>query len=204
MSILNVCVLPDRVLVGTDTAAAVQDGNGGFIPGGRFHRTKAMVFDRCVVAGRGDVNLLACLWARLLGMSFEWDIERMRQLLEPNIKAAADYLRQMRGGVDPVERSEIVIAGLAEVYPAPRAYCATVELDGSVAVEEIRECMFAPGDGLGEVPAMETPMEMAAATQRQIEAFRATDPAAPIGGEFLVHVISFRGGVSAFRMGSVG
>lgn len=203
MSILNVCALPDRVLVGTDSAAAVQDGNGGFIPGGRIHRTKAMVFDRCVVAGRGDINLLACLWARLLGMSFEWDIHMLRKALEPAIKAASEHLRTYRQGVDPVERSEIVIAGWADMYSEPRAYCATVELDGSVDVQQIRECMFAPGDGLGAIPDLSTASAMAAATAQQIEAFRATDAEAPIGGEFIVHEVH-GGGVFVRRMGRVG
>lgn len=203
MSILNVCVLPDRVLVGTDSAAVIQDGAGGFIPGGRIHRTKAMVFDRCVVAGRGDVNLLACFWGQLLGMSFEWDIHMLRKALEPAIKAAGEHLRTYRQGVDPVERSEIVIAGWADMYSEPHAYCATVELDGSVDVQQIRECMFAPGDGLGAIPDLSTASAMAAATAQQIEAFRVTDPGAAIGGEFIVHEVH-GGGAFVRRMGRVG
>ena len=62
--------------------------------------------------------------------------------------------------------------------------------------------MFAPGEGLGELPPIASPVDMKAATARQVEAFRAMNPQEPIGGEFTVHEVHGWGTI-ARRMGQL-
>lgn len=209
MSIVNVAVVePMRALVAVDTAAAVIDPATGKTTK-RFAAEKAGVHGGIVAACRGNLDIVSIYLAnlRLCRQRVPFDV-LLRSL--PEQLAIVQRQFKQQAGDAPVPAmmagTEFVLAGLDETKGRIRAVVATNTTDEGEAwkIEEIHGCMWAPGVFTpDDAPCIDSPDAMKTAAQRQVQAFRAVHPDAPIGGDLIVYCLG-RGRVDILNMGGIG
>lgn len=205
MSVLNVCLVePMRALVAVDTAAVEIDPATGKTK--RFAAEKAATHGGIVAAARGNLDLLNFFMSNLRLHRRRVPFDMLLRALPQRLADAQRQFKQQAGDA-PVPAmlasTEFVLAGLDEVKGRIRAVVATDEGE-AWKIEEIDQWMLAPGVFTpDDAPCIDSPAAMKTAAQRQVQAFRAIHPDAPIGGDLIVYCLGL-GRVDILNMGSIG
>lgn len=185
MSLLNISVLQDRVLVAVDTAGEqVKDGR----------RTKReiskmlpLVHLGAMVGVCGNTAMaIAVVQQAMIGPAKTFDelVPLIKSITEAAFRSVS---REARANKTPIIDQQVVaFAGWSEADGGPAAYLCTRNAQHAFTVNRVVTTIFCPGaDQLPERDPAELD-DLVVAAQAQVEEARAKYPQIPIGGRLLV------------------
>lgn len=203
MSICNVYVDADVALVVVDTAALMTNPDGSTVS---LEAQKAMIHGDVLVATRGGMGIPSALHSLFLLHAKRWHTDEALKELPAMLDRAYQEQRCVfaEAGIDmpdSARTSEIVVVGWSKRLQRIKAVVATLE-GSEWTIEEITATSVAPAvegvtrDEVAIIPGMQ------ALAARQVAAFKAADPQAPIGGELTLYRVD-REGFLVKKLGAV-
>ncbi|MCH2090309.1 MAG: hypothetical protein MK141_01850 [Pseudoxanthomonas sp.] len=185
MSLLNVSVLPDRVLMTVDTAGEqVKDGRR---VKREISKMLPLVHLGAMVGVCGNTAMaIAVVQQAMIGPAKTFD--ELVPLIKPITEAAfRSVSREAKANKTPITDQQVVaFAGWSEADGAPAAYLCVRNAQHAFTVSRVLTTIFCPGaEQLPERDPAELD-DLVMAARAQVEETHAKHPQIPIGGQLLV------------------
>jgi hypothetical protein len=198
MSLLNVALHADHVLVCVDSMAAV-DGCAG-----ETSKLHALPHLNAVLAGRGHVGVLGM--ALMLSLEPGRTFDELAVALPSALTAGVEHLiAEGHGQFDGDAPQGVVLAGLSRPLGTMCAFAFSRRNGGPFTAQRIRHALLSPGDCFQAdvAPCPRTLEDLEGIAREQAAWMRATHPHVASGGRLLVAEV--RGeGVRVFARGALG
>lgn len=186
MSVLNVCMLPDRVVISTDTIACTAPRGGS-----AFATSKLLplVHADMVFAARGRVDLLWLVWSHFLRLHEDVHLDALPAMMPEVLRYTQNATR------DENRELQLFVVGRSRDAGRFRALHWEQDAKGNlVGHREELGCYLSPYERKVAPPVLpDGPENCMTVVRQQIADHRCSLPGIPIGGDLIVAELSNQG-----------
>lgn len=161
MTIMNVYLERDRAIVSSNTEIRSADGSTGYAD-----KIFPLPHVNCVIAGRGEVNVLLNVYLQAYTLLKDFDgMAELWNILLTHI--VTEIYTKPRGDVRPLA-AEVVLVGRSKARQEMVCYYAKIEEDGAMELHDVKAGILTPWDGSwGPIPQISPDRTTCVALARQ-------------------------------------